>query len=62
MRYQVITWTRGEGHDERRGDRNLGEARGPARNYRRGGACALRPIQVPGRKAAVRQGRSPFFA
>ena len=35
MRYQVITWTRGEGHDERRKFSTLAEARAAARIYRR---------------------------
>ena len=35
MRYQVITWTRGEGHDERREFSTLAEARAAARIYRR---------------------------
>lgn len=35
MRYQVITWTRGEGHDERREFSTLTEARAAARIYRR---------------------------
>ena len=35
MRYQVITWTRGEGHDERREFSTLAEARAAARFYRR---------------------------
>ena len=35
MRYQVITWTRGEGHDERRKFSTLAEASAAARIYRR---------------------------
>ena len=35
MRYQIITWTRGEGHDERREFSTLAEARAAARIYRR---------------------------
>ena len=35
MRYQVITWTRDEGHDERREFSTLAEARAAARIYRR---------------------------
>ena len=35
MRHQVITWTRGEGHDERREVSTLAEARAAARHYRR---------------------------
>ena len=35
MRYQVITWTRCEGHDERREFSTLAEARAAARIYRR---------------------------
>ena len=35
MRYQVITWTRGEGHDERREFSTLAQARAVARIYRR---------------------------
>ena len=35
MRYQVITWTRGEGHDERREFSTLSQARAVARIYRR---------------------------
>ena len=35
MRYQVITWTRGEGHDERQDFHTLTEARAAARIYRR---------------------------
>lgn len=35
MRYQVITWARGEGHDERREFSTLAEARAAARIYRR---------------------------
>lgn len=35
MRYQVITWTRGEGHDEQREFSTLSEARAAARIYRR---------------------------
>lgn len=35
MRYQVITWTRGEGHDERREFSILAQARAAARIYRR---------------------------
>ena len=35
MRYQVITWTRGEGHDEQREFSTLTEARAAARIYRR---------------------------
>ena len=35
MRYQIITWTRGEGHDERREFSTLTEARAAARIYRR---------------------------
>ena len=35
MRYQVITWTRGEGHDERRECSTLSQARAAARIYRR---------------------------
>ena len=35
MRYQVIIWTRGEGHDERREFHTLTEARAAARIYRR---------------------------
>ena len=35
MRYQVITWTRGEGHDERREFSTLSQARAAARIYRR---------------------------
>ncbi|MBS7386958.1 MAG: hypothetical protein KIG30_00100 [Eubacteriales bacterium] len=37
MRYQVITWTRGEGHDERREFSTLSQARAAARIYRREG-------------------------
>ena len=37
MRYQVITWTRGEGHDERREFSTLAQARAAARIYRREG-------------------------
>ena len=39
MRYQVITWTRGEGHDERREFNTLAEARAAARVYRRERKC-----------------------
>ena len=35
MRYQVITWTRGEGHDERREFSTLSQARAAALIYRR---------------------------
>ena len=35
MRYQVITWTKGEGHDERREFSTLAQARAAARIYRR---------------------------
>lgn len=35
MRYQVITWTKGEGHDERQEYHTLTEARAAARIYRR---------------------------
>ena len=35
MRYQVITWTWGEGHDERREFSTLTEACAAARIYRR---------------------------
>ena len=35
MRYQVITWTRGEGHDERREFSTLAQARAAAHIYRR---------------------------
>lgn len=35
MRYQIITWTRGEGHDERREFSTLSQARAAARIYRR---------------------------
>lgn len=35
MRYQVIIWTRGEGHDERREFSTLAQARAAARIYRR---------------------------
>jgi hypothetical protein len=35
MRYQVITWTRGDGHDERREFSTLAQARAAARIYRR---------------------------
>ena len=35
MRYQVITWTRGEGYDEQREFSTLAQARAAARIYRR---------------------------
>lgn len=35
MRYQVITWTWDEGHDEQREFNTLAEARAAARVYRR---------------------------
>ena len=35
MRYQVITWTWDEGHDERREFSTLAQARAAARIYRR---------------------------
>ena len=35
MRYQVITWTWDEGHDERREFSTLAQARAAARFYRR---------------------------
>ena len=35
MRYQVITWTRGQGHDEWQEFCTLAEARAAARIYRR---------------------------
>ena len=39
MRYQVITWTWDEGHDERREFSTLAEARAAARVYRRERKC-----------------------
>nr|DAI51835.1 MAG TPA: hypothetical protein [Bacteriophage sp.] len=39
MRYQVITWTWDEGHDEQREFNTLAEARAAARVYRRERKC-----------------------
>lgn len=39
MRYQVITWTWDEGHDEQREFSTLAQARAAARFYRRERKC-----------------------